>query len=228
MDKKRSELISNVSHDLKTPLSIIMGYCEVLQTCENEDDRMYYCTIIEEEAVRMNLLASRLLRLEELEAGQSALTLSDFRLSELIKQRLDKFEFFTPERGISVSLNPCEQDTVCADYERIEEVVNNFLTNALNFTPDGGEIRVSVESDEENVRCSVFNSGSSIPEESLDRVWESFYMVDKARTRKYGGSGMGLRIVAAIIEAHGGNCGVSNRENGVEFYFTLKRKEQLL
>ena len=102
-------------------------------------------------------------------------------------------------------------------------MLDNFLTNAKNHTPDGGEIKVALSDVGDSVQCDIYNSGSHIPEESLDKIWESFYKVDKARTRQYGGSGLGLRIVSTILHAHSSRFGVENLEDGVRFYFTLKK-----
>ena len=102
-------------------------------------------------------------------------------------------------------------------------MINNLLSNALHHTPRGGRISVDVNENSDNVSCTVFNSGSHIPEESLERIWESFYKVDKARTRKYGGSGLGLKIVSSIIHLHGGSYSAENTPEGVLFRFTLPK-----
>lgn len=221
VDNMRKELISNVSHELKTPLAIILGYCEGLQLNINSDEREYYCSVIEDEAIKMSNLANRLLDLAELESGERTPSFCEFDLTELAKDRLNKLEPLLEERSVSTEFD-AEESFVCeGDPERMEEVLNNLLTNAKNHTPDGGRIAVSLKRESEYVNCTVYNSGSHIPEESLDRIWDSFYKVDKARTRAYGGSGLGLKIVSSILDLHKSSYGARNTEDGVEFYFTM-------
>ncbi len=192
----------------------------------NSDEREYYCSVIEDEAIRMSNLASRLLQLAELESGEMEPELSLFNLRELAYDRLSKLGLLLEERGISHRLDCSEEHIyVKADLERIEEVLNNLLTNARNHTPDGGEISVQLTSENGIVTCRVHNTGSHIPEESLERIWDSFYKVDKARTRSYGGSGLGLKIVSTILTAHNADFGARNTDTGVEFYFTLRQAD---
>ena len=223
IDVMRRQLISDVSHELKTPLAIIMGYCEGLQLDVNSEERDYYCGVIADEAVKMNNLAARLLNVAELESG-AMLDFTTFSLSELAEERLHTLSYIFAERGITTAFRSSGEGTVTADSGRIEEVMNNLLSNAQNHTPDGGRITVEVTEDREAVTCRVFNSGSLIPEESLERIWDSFYKVDKARTRKYGGSGLGLKIVSTILRMHGGTYRAENAEDGVAFTFTLPRR----
>ncbi|MBQ9903092.1 MAG: HAMP domain-containing histidine kinase [Clostridia bacterium] len=225
IDLMRQELISNVSHEFKTPLAIIMGYSEGLQlNINNDDEKDYYCSVISDEAVKLNNLAARLLDLAELESGAN-LEFSEFSLSELAEERLHTMSYIFSERGITTTFHAEGDCTVIADNGRIEEVINNLLTNAQHHTPDGGGISVTVQDEGESVSCTVFNSGSRIPDESLDRIWESFYKVDKARTRKYGGSGLGLKIVSSIVNLHGGSCSAQNTDDGVVFRFALPKKQ---
>ena len=222
IDIQRRELLSNVSHEFKTPLAIIMGYSEGLQLNINNEERDYYCSVISDEAVKLNHLAARLLNLAELESG-AIMDISEFSLSELAEERLKTMSYIFAEHDITTGFTRSGECTVNADYSRIEEVINNLLANAQHHTPDGGKISVSVSENGDFVICSVFNSGSHIPEESLDRIWDSFYKVDKARTRKYGGSGLGLRIVSSIVNLHGGSYSAQNTEDGVLFTFSLPK-----
>ena len=222
IDLMRRELLSNVSHEFKTPLAIIMGYCEGLQLNINNEEKDYYCSVISDEAVKLNSIAARLLDLAELESG-AIMEISEFSLSELAEERLKTMSYIFSEHSISTDFQAEGNCTVNADYGRIEEVVNNLLANAQHHTPDGGKISVSVHEEGEYVCCTVFNSGSHIPEDSLDRIWESFYKVDKARTRKYGGSGLGLKIVSSIVNLHGGSYSAENTDQGVLFRFTLPK-----
>lgn len=223
IDTMRRDFISDVSHELKTPLAIILGYCEGLQLNVNSDEREYYCSIIEDEALRMSRLTARLLNLAELESGENQVEMTEFSLGELAESRLEKLSYLLKERNI-ISEFSSEGDTlVFGDEERIEEVVINLLTNAKNHTPDSGRIKVTVREREKDVYCEVYNSGSFIPQESLERIWDSFYKVDKARTRAYGGSGLGLKIVSTILQSHDAGYGVENTDDGVKFWFALKK-----
>ncbi len=222
IDLMRRELLSNVSHEFKTPLAIIMGYAEGLQLNINNDEKDYYCSVINDEAVKLNNLAARLLDLAELETG-AIMDVSEFSLSELAEERLKTMSYMFAEHGITTEFGTEGNCLLSADAGRVEEVVNNLLANALHHTPDGGRIAVHVSGEDEKVSFSVFNSGSHIPDDSLHRIWESFYKVDKARTRKYGGSGLGLTIVSSIVNLHGGSYSAENTADGVLFRFTLPK-----
>ena len=222
IDIMRRELISNVSHELKTPLAIIMGYCEGLQLNINDEEKDYYCSVIADEAVKMNNLAARLLNVAELESG-TYLDMTEFNLAELAEARLKTMSYIFSEHGITTEFKTSGKSTITADYGRIEEVINNLLSNAQHHTPDGGRISVEVIGKKNRVICKIYNSGSHIPEESIDRIWESFYKVDKARTRKYGGSGLGLKIVSSIIDMHNGSYKAENTDDGVIFSFTIPK-----
>lgn len=222
IDIMRQELISNVSHELKTPLAIIMGYCEGLQLNVNNEEKDYYCSVIADEAVKMNNLAARLLNVAELESG-TYLDLTEFSLAELAEERLKTMSYIFAEHNITTEFKASGDSMINADYGRIEEVLNNLLSNAKHHTPDGGRISVDVHEIPGGVQCNIYNSGSHIPDESLERIWESFYKVDKARTRKYGGSGLGLKIVSSILDMHSGKYSAVNTEDGVIFSFALPR-----
>ncbi len=224
IDNMRRDFISDVSHELKTPLAIILGYCEGLQLNINSDEREYYCSIIEDEAIRMSKLSEKLLKLAELESGEVQPDMSEFNLAQLAEERLTKLSYLLEERGIKAHFGCTGNSTAYGDYDRIEEVINNLLTNAKNHTPDNGSISVIVREDGNQVYCEVYNSGSHIPEDSIDRIWESFYKVDKSRSRSYGGSGLGLKIVSTILQSHNAMYGAENTDDGVKFWFCLKNK----
>ena len=225
IDNMRRDFISDVSHELKTPLAIILGYCEGLQLNVNSDEREYYCSIIEDEAMRMSKLSEKLLKLAELESGEVQPEMVEFDLAELANKRLEKLSYLLEERGITSHFGSAGSTVAYGDYDRIEEVINNLLTNAKNHTPDNGSISVIVREDLDHIYCEVYNSGSHIPEESLERIWDSFYKVDKARTRSYGGSGLGLKIVSTILQSHNASFGAENTDNGVKFWFSLQRAQ---
>ena len=129
------------------------------------------------------------------------------------------------QKEADVSIEGLSMAVVSADEFKVEEVVTNYVSNALNHLNDAKKIRIFVEDIGPDIQVSVYNTGEPIPKEDLDKVWIKFYKVDKARTRAYGGSGIGLSIVKAIIDSFHQKCGVYNRPDGVVFWFTLKKAE---
>ena len=220
----RKEFLSNVSHELKTPLALIQGYAEGLQECINDDEesRDFYCEVIMDEADKMNQMVKKLLTLNQLEFGNDTLTMERFDLTELVKGVVTSSGILLKQKEITVTY-PEESVYVWADEFKVEEVMTNYLSNAINHADFEKHIEVTYEKKEGSVRVCVFNTGNPIPEEDLPNIWDKFYKVDKARTREYGGSGIGLSIVKAIMESHHRECGAKNRENGVEFWFELDR-----
>ena len=224
IDETRKEFISNVSHELKTPIALIEGYAEGLTEgiADDKESRDYYCSVIADEARKMNLMVKQLTSLTNYEFGQNPLVRENFDLSELIKNIVKSEKLRAEDKEAVIRLDLMEPCIVNADEFKIEEVLTNFITNSYNHL--GGERNIVIKEelvDNKTVRLSVYNDGEKIPQESLKRIWDKFYKVDKARTRAYGGSGIGLSIVKAIMEAHGNQYGVINREHGVEFFVTL-------
>ena len=224
IDRMRKEFLSNVSHELKTPLALIQGYAEGLQECINDDEesRDFYCEVIMDEADKMNQMVKKLLTLNQLEFGNDTLTMERFDLTELVKGVVTSSGILLKQKDITVTY-PEESVYVWADEFKVEEVMTNYLSNAINHADFEKHIEVTYEKKEDSVRVCVFNTGNPIPEEDLPNIWDKFYKVDKARTREYGGSGIGRSIVKAIMESHHRECGAKNRENGVEFWFELDR-----
>lgn len=223
IDEMRKEFIANVSHELKTPIALIQGYAEGLQEGMGDDkeSRDYYCDVIVDEAGKMNKMVKQLLTLSSLESGNDKTVMERFDLTELIQGVIGAAQIMIQQKGTEVRFEETEPIYVWADEFKIEEVVTNYLSNAIHHAAGENKIAIRVERLETQVKVSVFNTGDPIPEEALPNLWTKFYKVDKARTRAYGGTGIGLSIVKAIMEAHNQECGVTNWENGVEFWFTL-------
>lgn len=223
IDHMRKEFLSNVSHELKTPLALIQGYAEGLKECINEDEqsREFYCDVIIDEAEKMNLMVKKLLTLNQLESGGEVATMEHFNLTELIAGVLHSAEILLEQNGVKVKEVPTIPVYVWADEFMVEEVFTNYLSNAIHHAKREKEISIHYQYLENRIRVSVFNTGDLIPEDDIDKIWMKFYKVDKARTREYGGSGIGLSIVKAIMESLHRECGVLNHENGVEFWFEL-------
>lgn len=223
VDERRREFLSNVSHELKTPIALIQGYAEGLKEGINDDEesRDFYCDVIMDEASRMNALVKNLLTLNQLEAGNDIVSMERFDAAALVKNYINSADILIRQKGISVRMEDYGPVYVWGDEFRVEEVFMNYFTNAINYAQNDKIIDVRMARVDGRVRISVFNTGSPIPQESVDHLWEKFYKVDKARTREYGGSGIGLSIVKAIMESMHQEYGVINYDNGVEFWFQL-------
>jgi two-component system sensor histidine kinase VanS len=225
LDKMRKDFVSSVSHELKTPLALILGYAEGLKenVASDEESRNYYASIIIDEAEKMDKLVKDLLNLSQIESGMFELSRSDFSIVLLLHDITLKYHTILAEKEITLELDESPDLLVNGDILRIEQILVNLLTNAIDHTEGIKKIRISLQETGEHLRVSVFNSGHAIPEASLEKIWISFYKVDKARTRKYGGYGLGLSIVRAIQELHGNLYGVENVLQGVLFWFDLDK-----
>lgn len=230
IDEMRKEFIANVSHELKTPIALIQGYAEGLNEgmADDKENREFYCEVITDEANKMNKMVKQLLTLTALEFGREQTANERFDLTELIRGILTASGLILEQKKITADFPYQEPLYVRGDEFKMEEVVTNYLMNALNHAEGERRIEIRMErsEDQKEVRVSVFNTGQPIPEEDIPNIWVKFYKVDKARTRSYGGSGIGLSIVKAIMESHHKEYGVRNHEDGVEFWFTLDCDEQ--
>ena len=226
IDEMRKEFLSNVSHELKTPLALIQGYAEGLQECINDDaeSREFYCDVIIDEADKMNRMVKKLLTLNQLEFGNDQVVMERFDMTELVRGVANSTKILMEQKGIRLELDNPEEAWVWGDEFKVEEVITNYMSNAINHADGGKVIRVFYTRFEDKLRVSVFNTGQSIPEDDIDKIWVKFYKVDKARTREYGGSGIGLSIVKAIMDSFHQQCGVINHEDGVEFWMELSTK----
>lgn len=226
IDEMRKEFLSNVSHELKTPLALIQGYAEGLQECINDDaeSREFYCEVIIDEADKMNRMVKKLLTLNQLEFGNDQVIMERFDMTELIRGVANSTRILMEQKGIRLELENSEEAWVWGDEFKVEEVITNYMSNSINHADGEKLIRVFYTRSEDKLRVSVFNTGQPIPEEDIEKIWVKFYKVDKARTREYGGSGIGLSIVKAIMDSFHQRCGVINHEDGVEFWMELATK----
>ncbi len=226
IDDMRKEFLSNVSHELKTPLALISGYAEGLVDGMGDDDketRDFYCEVIMDETGKMTKMVQKLLTLNQLEFGEDKVELERFDLHQLIQGKIQANQLTAQQKDATIRYEGPESLHVWGDEFKIEEVLTNYISNAFNHLD--GERRILVRSEvteEGKVRTSVFNTGERIPEEDLEQIWVKFFKVDKARTREYGGSGVGLSIVKAIMDSHHQKFGVENEEDGVLFWFELE------
>ncbi|MBO9128310.1 HAMP domain-containing sensor histidine kinase [Bacillus sp. 165] len=225
LERTRKEFISGVSHELKTPLSVIHSFAEGIKdgVSTNID---YYTDVILEEADKMNSLIIEMLELAKLESGTYKLSKETFCIDELIRQVMAKLAFSIEEKQLTVLIQTDEKMLVHANKNRIEQVIVNLLSNAIRYTPKQESITVSVHDYGSQIMVSIYNKGTAIPEESLDKIWERFYRTDSSRSRVTGGTGLGLSIVKNILDLHNVKYGVQNRNDGVQFYFYLHKAKK--
>lgn len=229
MEDMRNEFLGNVSHELKTPIALIQGYAEGLKEGVSDDpeSREFYCDVIMDEASKMNLMVKNLLTLNQLEFGNDEVTFERFDVSKLIQGVIQSCEILIQQADAKIDFIGESPVYVWADEFKTEQVIRNYLTNAIHHVDNERRIEVRVLSKDDIVRVTVFNSGHPIPQEDLAKLWDKFYKVDKAHTREYGGNGIGLSIVKAIMESFHQKYGVRNFDNGVEFWFELDGKSAL-
>lgn len=226
LEQMRNDFLGNVSHELKTPLALIQGYAEGLKDGVTSDPESmeFYCDVIIDEAGKMNKMVRNLLTLNQLEFGDEDITFERFDLTAVIRGVIQSMDIMAQQDGATVNFRQDEPVYVWADEFKVEQVIRNYMSNAFHHLDGEKIVEVKIHLDENRAKVTVFNTGTPIPEEDLAHIWDKFYKVDKAHTREYGGNGIGLSIVKAIMESFHQEYGVKNYENGVEFWFTLDRK----
>lgn len=229
IDEMRKQFISDVSHELKTPIALIQGYAEGLVENVNTDDenRKFYANVILDEANKMDKLVKRLLELMKLEYEDRKFNDSKFDIVELINEVVKNSKVVLSDNNIEVEFKSNEPVYVYADDFYIEQVVTNYFTNAIkNVKEINGKkkIKIGIKNgrEEGKLRITVFNTGSRIDEENLNRIWTRFYKIDESRDRSKGGTGIGLSLIKAIMTKYKSKYGVTNKKDGVEFYFEIQ------
>ena len=222
--KRQQEFISNVSHELKTPIALIQGYAEGLAEgiTDDEESREFYCDVIIDEAKKMNRMVLSMISLNQIETGNNEMEYDHFDIVALLEGMIQSMKILLQQNDISLSFAHDQEIFVYADEYSVEQVVSNYLSNAIHYAKNEKKIDIKLTKKEHVLRVSVFNTGDPIPQDSMEHIWDKFYKVDKARTREYGGTGIGLSIVKAIMESMGQEYGVQNHENGVEFWFEVE------
>lgn len=223
-EENRRQLTSHIAHELKTPLAIIHSYTEGLKEHIAEEKRDQYLDTILSETERMDAMVMEMLDLSRLEAGKVTLTRTAFSLGALVQTVYDTFSALAQEKQLQVQLSLSDDATVLADEARIEQVLRNFLSNAVRYTPEGGTVHIKTSTQyirlRKTVSFCVENSGHHFSQQELEKLWDSFYQADPSRSSR--GTGLGLAICKNIISLHGGTCGAKNTDLGVEFQFTLQ------
>ncbi len=226
IDEMRKQFISDVSHELKTPIALIQGYAEGLVENVNTDEesKKFYAEVILDESNKMDELVKQLLELMKLEYGKRNFNDNKFDLIELIKEVVRKCDVMLKENQIEVMFNENKPVYVYADDFYIDQVLTNYFTNAIKHAENVNgkkQIKIKIEKVNDKARVYVYNTGKQIAPEDLDRIWGRFYKVDTSRNRENGGSGIGLSVVKAIQTNYKNSYGVENKEDGVEFYFDI-------
>lgn len=224
IDEMRKTFVSDVSHELKTPIALIQGYAEGLKySIADDESRDFYCQTIIEESEKMNDLVKKITSLSQIEYGYTKVELEKFDIKEIIEYKLHTMQLLLEQNNIKLNTHLYSQ-IVEMDLSLLDEILNNYLSNAINHISGNKMLNISFENySNDKIKISIFNTGENIPENELENLWIKFYKVDKSRTREYGGSGIGLSIVKAILDNVNQEYGVLNKENGVEFWFTLKK-----
>ena len=231
VNEMKTQFISDVSHELKTPIALIQGYAEGLVENVNSDEesKKFYADVILDEANKMDRLVKQLLELSKLEYGKREFNNANFCIVELINEVIRKSKVMLDDNSIEVRVKPEKDFIVYADEFYIEQVVTNYITNAIkNAKTIHNEkyIEIKIYKNKDKIRVSVFNTGDNIAEENLNRIWNRFYKIDSSRNRDDGGSGIGLSLVKAIMNNYHNLYGVNNTYNGVEFYFELDKEKK--
>jgi signal transduction histidine kinase len=222
--KIQEEFISNVSHELKTPITLILGYAEALKMDIDKESEKEYLNIIVNESHKMNSLITDLLDMARLKSGDTELILKEFDISSVLKNIKTKYKLLFLEKGIEFNSNITDEEIpVLGDKFKLELVITNYIVNAIRYVDENKKINLNIYDKGEFVRVEVFNTSPQIKQEDIDRIWGSFYKVDKAHSREKGGTGIGLYIVKTIMELHGYEYGVQNMEDGVVFYLNIKK-----
>lgn len=224
VDEMRKQFLSDVSHELKTPIALIQGYAEGLveNVAEDKENRDYYCEVILDEAGKMDKLVKQLLTLSKIEYGSQQPEMQKFNIVRLVNSVIKKTRVMAQGKNINVILKNNPETSVIGDEFMIDQVVTNYMTNAIKHVDENNKIEVVIENVGNNkTRISVFNTGTRIPKEKLGKLWDRFYKLDASRNREDGGTGIGLALVKAIMTKHNNKYGVENVDNGIIFYFEL-------
>lgn len=224
VENNRRLFISNVSHEIRSPITSIKGFIGgMLDGIIPEGKWNYYLSIVYEETGRLTRLVNDLLDLSAIESGRFTLRIKEINLNEIIRLAVIKFQTRIIKKDLKVDVCFEEEELyVMADRDRTIQIITNVLDNALKYVNEGGEIKVSSKSKGKKVYVTVFNSGPNIDREDLNHIWERFYKADKARTSKIS-TGLGLPIVRSILSQLGEEIWVENKTDGVEFIFTLTK-----
>ena len=228
MDRMRTDFVANVSHELKTPLTLIRGYIETLQdkALGDPEKAPRFVAIIKDHAERLGNIIDDLLSLSELELSKDSLHRTTFDLKQLVDDVKLGFGHALDVKSQTLSVKAQGDDfDILGDHEKIEQIFVNLIDNAIKYTPDNGRVTVSLTAQADHIRAAVADNGIGIPKKDVERVFERFYRVDKARSRQVGGTGLGLGIAKHIVLAHNGEIDIDSRlDEGTTISISLPRR----
>ncbi|MCX2826072.1 MULTISPECIES: sensor histidine kinase [Bacillus] len=223
LEHTRKEFISGVSHELKTPLSIMKSCISILKDGVASHKKEYYFKAMEKEVDKMDMLIVDMLELAKFESGTYKMQMDVFYIDQAIQHICEQLSLEITKKQLSIHTHLSTIEVI-ANYHRIEQVLTNFITNAIRYTPEKEDIIISIIDEPSRIKVCIENKGTHIEEDQLDKIWDRFYRVDTARKRSQGGTGLGLAISKNILELHGAEYGVHNTVDGVLFYFYLQKK----
>ncbi|MDU5947388.1 MAG: ATP-binding protein, partial [Paenibacillus macerans] len=231
LEASRREFVANVSHELRTPLTTIKSYTEALEDGALQDPELgpRFTAVIQNQTERMIRLVTDLLHLSRLDSKEAQLRKQPTSVMEMLEEVADRFSFQMQEKEIKPTLFiASDVDTAWLDRDQIDQVLDNLISNAMKYTPEGGTIALEARKNEDGqLAVSVQDNGIGIPKKDLDRIFERFYRVDKARSRNMGGTGLGLSIAREIVKAHGGTISLQSEfGKGTKVTFTLPMEPQ--
>jgi len=224
--KLQKRFLASVSHEFKTPVGLIRGYTESLKLgmVKTEKDKDEITDIIIKESDRLNILVKDIITLMHMDSGTYRINKRVFDIGQTLSDMTQKFEIDLSRKNVVLETNLGDELMVNGDELRISQVIENYLSNAIQHVNDNGLINIQINEEKEFVRIEIINTGDTIPSNHLDHLFEPFYRAEESRSRNSGGTGLGLSIVKGIIESHSGQCGVENVKSGVKFWFTIPTK----
>jgi len=229
IEQLRKELIANVSHEFRTPLTLIKGYAETIRDVKglSTEKREKQMNIIIEESDKLNNMINEILDLSQIQSDYYILEISDFRIGETIEMVKNRLLFLIEEKGLCVKVNFDVEMLVCGDERRIEQVLFNLLNNAINHSKEGDAIELRVVDQDSIAVVEVLDQGDGIATQDIPYIWDRFYKVHNGENNKHMGSGLGLAIVKSILEAHKSNFGVESEiGKGSKFWFEVKKSAE--
>lgn len=226
-DELRRDLMANVSHDLKTPLTMIKAYAEMVKDISYKDDkkRDEHCQIIMDEVDRLNVLVNDILTLSKMQAHADEMHIETFDLVKEIKTIVKRYEIIKETENYNFVLDMPAKALVIADQKKLSQVIYNLINNAINYTGKDKKVTIRVTKEKENYLVEIMDTGKGIKQEEIPFIWDKYYKNEKNHQRNIVGTGLGLSIVKSILENHHFDYGVKSQKNkGTTFYFRVKRK----
>lgn len=227
-EQARREFISNVSHELKTPLSLILGYSDGLleeNINSSKEKVLHYSGVISDEAQRMDALLQKLLELNELEYGNQKISINEIDLIKITEEIISSLLLLAKNADVKIERNFADECIVLTDEFLCRQVIENLLTNAIRYADNEKKVKISIKRSENRVIFSIFNTCNPIDDLEIERIWDKFYKLDKSRKRINGSSGIGLSIVKAAAKSLNSEYGIKKLDDGIEFYFLFNAKE---